>query len=496
MSFAPVAIFRRMAVAAGAAAVLSACAATTHLPSLASEQVAPGTSSSPAAPWTPPQSSIPPRIPSEGPALPNGYQTGMPLALAQVIDLALTNNPSTRTAWLQARAAEAQLGSRQSAYYPGIDLDAQIGRSNQANLGGLSTTLSTTLGPSVALSYLLLDFGGRAAQVEEGRQTLVAADFTHNAVIQGVILRVEQAYYDVLNVKALVDAQQATLKELQTNVDAADARHNAGVATIADVLQARTALSQARLNLDSLEGSLRAAEGTLATSMGLPVTAQFDLGRLPASVPAQQVAAAVDQLLDQAQHERPDLQSERALALRARARVRDVRSSYLPSFSLTGSAGRTYYGTSAGAPQATIYAAGLAMRFPLFTGFRNTYDVRGAQLDEQIANENVRSLEEQIGLQVWTSYFGVKTAAQRVQTSRDLLASAQQSFDVASGRYREGVGSILDLLTAEAALENARAQEVQGRADWLLSVAQLSHDLGVLTPSNAVANPAAGVPLK
>ena len=52
--------------------------------------------------------------------------------------------------------------------------------------------------------------------------------------------------------------------------------------------------------------------------------------------------------------------------------------------------------------------------------------------------------------------------------------------DVARSRYKSGVGSILDLLTAEAALETARAQEVQSRADWFLAMAQLAHDVGTL----------------
>jgi outer membrane protein TolC len=61
-----------------------------------------------------------------------------------------------------------------------------------------------------------------------------------------------------------------------------------------------------------------------------------------------------------------------------------------------------------------------------------------------------------------------------------LLASAQQSVQVAAGRYREGVGSIIDLLTAQTALANARAQQVQSRWQWYTSLAQLARDAGVL----------------
>jgi len=109
-------------------------------------------------------------------------------------------------------------------------------------------------------------------------------------------------------------------------------------------------------------------------------------------------------------------------------------------------------------------------------------DIRAAQIGADLAREDARSFQQQIDLQVWSSYYGLSTAAQRVRTSRDFLSTAQQSADVAANRYRSGVGSILDLLTAEAALESARAQEIQARADWFVAVAQLAHDTGGLTP--------------
>ena len=81
---------------------------------------------------------------------------------------------------------------------------------------------------------------------------------------------------------------------------------------------------------------------------------------------------------------------------------------------------------------------------------------------------------------MFVSYYALQTAEARVATADDLLASAQQSVEVAAGRYREGVGSIIDLLTAQTALANARAQQVQSRWQWYTSLAQLARDAGVL----------------
>ena len=391
-----------------------------------------------------------------------------PLTLERVIDIALQNNPQTREAYLRARAAEAALGSERAAYLPEIDVNASIAHTN---------TSHGSFGPSLALTYLLFDFGGREARVEQARQALIAADFLHNQIIQDVILRVEQAYYQYLAAKALLDAQQATLNQRRTTLDAAEARHNAGVSTIADVLQARTAFSQAQLTYDTIEGNLRAIEGALATAMGISPTTAFDAGALPADVPAEELSGAIDELIALAQTMRPELAAARAIAERAQARIREVRAEGLPSITASGSAGVTWFSDG---DQTKPHAASIGLRFPLFTGFRNAFDVRRAQIEAELAREEVRELSQQVTLDVWTSYYALRTAKQRLATSRDLLASAQQSADVARARYREGVGTIIDVLTAEAALEAARAQEVQARSDWFLAVAQLAHDTGRL----------------
>lgn len=456
------------------ALVAMGCRSLTAPPAVRNDA---GIAPSAAEAWQPPADAVPPITPRAETPLPPGITADTPITLAQIVDIALTNNPSTRAAWLNARAAQAALGSAESLYFPEIDLSAALTRTQNASQGSRTVFRQTTLAPSLSLSYLLFDFGGREAAVAQARQTLIAADYLHNQSIQDVVLRTEEAYYSYLQSKALLAAQIATLKERQTELDAANARHDTGVATIADVLQAKTAFSQAELTRESIAGGLRTIEGALATAMGLPASTRFNIGELPLEIPSTQVSEHVDDLIARAVAGRPDLAAARAEAEGTRAHVQAVRSQYMPSLSLTSNLGRTFYN---GGFQATPYAAGVALRFPLYTGGRNTFDVRQAELQSQVAAENVRAVEQNINLQVWTSYFTLQTSTQRLGTARDLLASAQQSADVAQERYRAGVGNILDLLTAEAALENARAQEVQSRADWFVAVAQLAHDTGSL----------------
>lgn len=468
-------------------AAAAGCAALSPPPRLAPE-----TSPSPETPWMPPPGAVPPpSAPKQAPQIPAELLAqAQSLTLAQILDVALRNSPITRESWWQARSAAANLGVQLAAYFPELDAQLGFGTTQSVSTGGGAESRQTAFGPSFTLNYLLLDFGGRRANAESARQTLIAADFSHNSTFNDVVLNVERAYYQYLDAKALLAAEQVSLNEARTNLDSAVQRRQAGVATIADELQARTALAQAELNVETLEGQIQTLRGALATSMGLPATLPFDVGSLPAEVPAEQAAKAIEPLLDHAMAGRPDLDAARARALAASADAARARAELLPKLNLQGTYGHLNYVQSTPGPFGSSYSANLLLTYPLFDGSARRARLQQARADEQVARARVEDLEQQVILQVFTDFYSLRTAGQRIATSRSLVASAQQNEDAAAARYRAGVGSILDLLTAQSAIASARGQEVQARADWFQALAQLAHDAGGL-PGAA---PGSGIP--
>jgi len=476
------------------AASLTGCA-TGRAPDRANRSVFPSFAesapTSPSTRWTPPPELLerarqaaretPPAVPADLPTekLASIAEAGATVDLPTLIDLALQTSPQTRETWAAARSAAEEVGSRSAAYYPQLDASASLERVHQSAIGGQFTFQITDYGPSLDLSYLLFSFGARKADVEQARQDLAAAGWEHNAAFQEVVLTVTQAYYSYLGEKALLEAARSDLDTAQTNLQAAQDRHDAGVATIADVLQAKTARSQAELDLRQVEGNLQATRGALATAIGVSPDVPVDAGTLPADVPIDKLSASIQDLLGKALTERPDLAAARARMAAAREKIKKTRAEGLPTISLGGTTSRVYYDIP-GAEPSTNYSAQLLVRYPLFTGFRNRHDLAQAKADAEAARARVDSLTQQVMLQVWTSYYDLDTAAARVAASRDLLDSASQSADVAAGRYKAGVGSVLDLLTAQSALARARAQEVQARAAWFLTLTQLARDTGVL----------------
>lgn len=437
-----------------------------------------------AAAPSPAAASAPVTVPDVFAALPDG-KLSLPLA----IDLALRNSPRTRVTWEAARAAAAEVGSQRSQLYPDVNFTGTAQRQKGTVGGGQFVFQQTTLVPALDLAWLLLDFGGRRADVAEAREALVAANFTHNQQIQDVVLDVSQAFYQYVSARGLRDAAQADLDGLRTALEAAQRRHDAGLATIADVLQAKTALSQAQLRLLTVQGDMNVIRGALATAMNLPAEIPVDAAPLDEEVPVVAASQDIEQALERALVTRPELQAARARARAAAERIAQERSDGLPTLSLSSNANRLYYRTPDRDP-GNNYAASLQLRVPLFSGFEHHYNVEKARAEAAEETARAEALANDIRLQVWTSYYDLQTAAQRYATAQDLLASADESARVAGGRYHEGVGSILDFLTAQTALANARAEKILARADWLLALSRLAHDTGTL----AAAGPAAVLP--
>jgi outer membrane protein len=443
----------------------------------------PAASSAPHVPWTPPAPSAAPAGPAPTPAeqVPSDLAERLQrLTAGDVVDLALRNNPATLQAWANARAAAAAYGASRSAYYPEVDLGASVTRVKTAATGGRTAVSQTTYGPSATLTWLLLDFGGRGGAIEGARQALLSADWTHNAAINDVVLQSLVAFYDYVASGALVDAQRASVKDAEENLAATEARRQVGTATIADVLQARTALSQAQLALETTEGSRQTARGALALALGVPANLPYDVDSVTAPVPVTAVTDSVDDLITRAVRDRPDLAAARADAAAAQARIRQLRGARLPSITATGDGGFTYIANRPGG--GSNYTIGLGLSVPLFNGFGREYSQQQAEFLADAARARERSLEQQVTYQVFSSYYSLQTATRSVQTAADLMASASQSTEVALGRYKAGVGTVLDLLAAQSALATARAQVVQSRLSWQTSLAQLAHDAGALDP--------------
>ena len=358
-----------------------------------------------------------------------------------------------------------------STYLPDLAASASIARTRSTDV----TRRERQAG--LALSWVLFDFGARDATVNSARDLLVAANANLDSEIQAVRHAAVRAYYSVQAAEAALDAAIRSEQAFAESFKASEERYQVGIATPADKLQAQTALSQARLLRIQADGAHKTAQGVLASITGHAVRDTVELTRAMEVPVGDTFDQDIGVLLELAQERRPDL---RAAEARWRASAGDVeaaRASGLPVLRTAASTGRYWLDGDSWNHQ---YSAGLVLDIPLFSGFRDTYRIRAAEAQHDAATAARDQLRLQVAIDVWTAYQQLMTARQRLLSATDLVTSAERSGEVALGRYKNGVGSILDLLTAQSALASARQQRVAALHDWNVSRSALAFAIGNL----------------
>lgn len=402
------------------------------------------------------------------------------LTLAAAVDLALCRNPVTRASWAAARQQAAVLGIAQSAWLPSLTASgAENWTDNARTLGGVgASSTQRTTDAALSLSWTLFDFGGREARISSARHLLEAAASSAGSASQQTVLLTVEAFYGVVAADAAQVAAKSAEAAAQHSLEVARGRKDAGVATRADVLQAETAYGQSVLARVQADGALAASRGTLAVTVGAPadLPLRLDAAPVPDEVPA--LTQKVADLMSEAARQRPDLAAARAQRQAAEADVSSARATGRPAISVGASHN---YVRTPGLPTDNYNSLGINLSWPLFNGFNTTYRVRQAQAALAAREANAEQVRLAVSLDVWNGYAGLDTAGEQLKATASLLSSATENEQVALGRYQAGVGTIVDVLTAQSALAGARQQRIAAERGWHVARAQLALALGRLT---------------
>jgi outer membrane protein len=267
-------------------------------------------------------------------------------SLAELIDLAASHNPETRVAWEGARAQAAALGIARSELFPTLAAVALAGVTrDEAGLGAQfyrQTIPNFQL--TLDLNYTVFDLGARRGRINAERARLLASNFGFNDVHRRLIYDVSQAYYRLLNAAGQEEAAGASLVNAQAVQQAAEERLRNGLATLPDVLEARSATAQAQYDLQAVLGAEQIARGDLATALGASASTRFRVQPLSEVPTPESVADTVEQAIHRALEQRPDLEAQVAEIHLAQTERQQARAAFYPTFSVdAGPSGQSLY---------------------------------------------------------------------------------------------------------------------------------------------------------
>jgi outer membrane protein TolC len=413
-------------------------------------------------------------------------------SLAELIDLAEANNPETRVAWERARAQADAAGIARSALFPTVAAIALTGVDRQEAPFGSQFYRQTI--PSYQLllniNYTIFDFGARRGRIDAESARLLASNFAFNDVHRRLINDVSQAYYRLLNAAGQEEAAGASLVNARTVQQAAEERLRNGLATLPDVLEARSATAQAEYDLQAVLGAEEIVRGELATALGASATTRIRVRPLNEVPIPDGVPDTVEQAILRALEQRPDLQGRVAEIRVAEAERQQARAAFYPTLGVTVSPTvQSLYLLQQTLPwgHTAGLAGGLAvdLTWTVFDG--GSRRSRLAQTEARIreGEAQARSARDAIEEQVWAAYSNLKTAVRQREAATALLAAATESYSAALQSYNYGVRNLLDVTNAQKILAQARSTDILARTRVLAALEDLSFRTGDAIQPNA-----------
>ncbi|MGZ2887985.1 TolC family protein, partial [Pseudomonas aeruginosa] len=248
-----------------------------------------------------------------------------------------------------------------------------------------------------------------------------------------------------------------------------------------DRLQAQTALSQASLAQVRDEGALSNALGVIALCMGLAPDTPLRLSGELEAQPDTGFVKAIDEMLAEARREHPALLAAQARLKAAAASVEESRAAGRPSLALSANLARSHSDQAMafnGDTRERDRSIGLQLNIPLFEGFERTYQVRNALARREASEAELADTEQQVSLEVWNNYQSLSVETRSLARTRELVEQSRQSLEVVQGRYRSGVGSMIELLNALTAYASAEDQHIRALGNWQTSRLRLAASLG------------------
>jgi outer membrane protein len=397
------------------------------------------------------------------------------LTLQQVVELGLCRNPTTAAGYLAAEAARFGKNAGYANYLPNVSASASIGKDYRNRNWG-----EATLGGSISASWLIFDFGKRLADLNALAAVWRATGLDYDESSQNYVYGLIGSYYGLLTADADVKSGESLRAAARTAKDTADKKFKAGSVAKADVYKAETNLASRELDLERAKNNREIAKGKLLSSLSFAADDDIKIADMPSEFGSKSENKTIEELLETASKQRPDLLRATANKDAAWHRRNSSFLKNLPSISATGSAGyNDYYdnfpGTSGDKVTGSI---GLRASMPIFAGFANIYGLRAAEANYDAAKERERAAADNAKLDVFSAFQNYKTAQKVLEQTGTLLKSASENERVVAGMYKVGRGTMLDWQTAQSELASAQKQNNAAKYDLFVKRAALALSIG------------------
>ena len=407
-------------------------------------------------------------------AAPAGAET-LQGALAKAYD----RNPTLTGARAQQRATDENVPIQRAAGLPSANVEGSYSENFLAPPNAF-TFPSRTVGGTISMSVPIYQGGAVKNGVRAADARVLAGRENLRGTESSIFSQVVAAYNDVIRDQAVVELNQANVRQLATNLQATGDRFEVGDLTRTDVAQSEARLSLARGDLHTAEANLISSRERYIALVGdVPVN-------LEPPPPLPNLPGTPDQAVEIAVRDNPDLLAAERNREAARFDVRAAEAGTRPKLSAFAQGQyQNYLGTlgsgiiGAGvAQQSSQAAAGLSAQVPLFQGGRPGAQVRQAQARQSQALEQVIAAERSVVQQVRAAYASWRSSQEVIRSAESAVSANRLSLEGVRAENSVGNRTIIEILNAEQELLNAQVQLVTARRNAYVAAFTLLAAMG------------------
>jgi len=403
-------------------------------------------------------------------------------SLQELYEAARTYDAAYLSARAQAQSAEHRAAQADALLRPSAALSSNASLT-QVDAPRVGSGDTNSLGATLSGKYPLFN-KSTAPTIEQSRKAVQLAQADLEAVEQDLIVRLSQAYFDVLAAQDALATTRASKAAITEQLASAKRNFEVGTATITDTREAQARFDLASAQEIAAENDLRTKRIALDQLVGRSDVSPKGLQKtaaLPAPMPAD--AEAWASLADGAH---PSVRKARLGLEVARLETQKARAAESYTVDAVGSVGATRAsGSSASLPGITKSATvGVQLNWPLYTGGATQSRIKETLALEDKARNDAEAARRAVTQATRQAFFGVQSGLAQVKALEAAESSSQLALDATQLGYKVGVRVNLDVLNAQTQLFQTRRDLAKARYDVVLGGLKLRQASGQLKPAD------------
>lgn len=405
------------------------------------------------------------------------------ITLEEAINTALRQNPDILRTKQELQRLEGVTVEVRAQALPKVSLHGEIGtQAKDLATGGLPFGQNESYWTSgVRIKQLLSVFGAVNAAIDAGKLAQKKSFQNVQTAVDQTVYNIRTAFYNVLLNRSLIEVQQESVHLLEEELANERHRLKAGAVTRFNTLRAEVELANAQPPLIRAKNDYRLAIVNLTRLMGVNLNTSsqspFDpVGELEFTP----VDYNLDQVLSVAMANRPEL---KASALQVEIEKKNIvvsRADYYPSFSAVGGYDfRSNRFKEDLSSKLDGWSIGIQGNWNLFDGYLTKGKVQQAEASLASAVVTAEEMRRNVDVEVRQAFSKLEEATELITSQKKNVEQAEESLRLASARLNAGAGTQIDVLSAQVALTQARANELHARYDYNIALAQLDRATSV-----------------